>query len=222
MVESGLNVFLFDYRGFGRSAGFATLAGVLQDAEAAAREHHAIRPHGIPSILYGYSLGGAIAAQTAQHVYFDGLIMQSTFTNLADMARVRFPKLPIHLISGHDFNSIDVIRRLRIPMVVIHGTEDDVVPHWMGTSLFKSCATAHDIHLINGAMHTDLWERDAEGIVDFIARFALSLRRHHEPHPVDEIEPPTLLDRFLATIRHRLLRGRGSGLRPVVAKEKLA
>lgn len=222
LVESGLNVFIFDYRGFGRSAAFPTLAGVIQDAEAAAREHHAMRPHDVPSILYGYSLGGAIAAQTAQHVYFDGMILQSTFTNLADMAKVKFPRLPMHLLSGHDFNTLDIVRRLRIPLVVIHGTNDEVIPSWMGQSLYKSCETAQDIHLINGAMHTDLWERDAEGIVDFIARFALTLRKGGAPEPIEEIEPPTVVDRLFAAVRRSALLRRNSGLRPVIDPDHIA
>ncbi len=219
--RAGLNVFMFDYRGFGRSTGFATLAGVIQDAEAAAREHHALRPHNIPSILYGYSLGGAIAAQIASKVTFDGLVLQSTFTNLGDMARVLYPKLPMHLISGQDFNTIETVRALQIPLVIIHGTDDEVIPHWMGQRLFESCESARELHVVNGGYHNDLYDRDAKGIVDAIARFALSLRGARAQEPVDSVEPPTPADKVLAAIRRSNLLRRYFWLRPSVRADRL-
>ena len=216
LVDAGLNLFIFDYRGFGRSSGYTTLAGVLQDAEAAAREHHVLRPHDVPSILYGYSLGGAIAAETAQHVYFDGLILQSTFTNLRDMARVVFPGLPMHLVSGNEFDTLRIMSRLKIPLVVIHGREDEVIPMWMGEKLYSVCSTGHAIHIVDGAMHTNLYDTAPDGIVDVIRRFALSLQKGAAPYPLETIEPPTLLDRLFGSLRRTQFVRRMKWLRPSV------
>jgi uncharacterized protein len=196
---SGLNVLLFDYRGFGRSSGRTTLAGVLDDAAAAAEEHDRIRPRDLPSILYGYSLGGAIGAQVAKEHPFDGVILQSTFTNLADMARVRFPKLPVHLISGTEFDTLAIVRELHLPLLIIHGTNDEVIPHWMGETLFKSCTKGHALVLLEGAMHTNLYDHSGPGIVKAIHRFALSLAP--QKAAAATAKPPSPLQRIVRQIR---------------------
>src|SRR5207248_6017405 len=91
LLESGFNVLLFDYRGYGRSSGRATVSGVIADTLAAARYHDEIRPKRLPSILFGFSLGGAIAGQVVRQYPFDGLILQSTFSTLPAVTRVAFP-----------------------------------------------------------------------------------------------------------------------------------
>jgi fermentation-respiration switch protein FrsA (DUF1100 family) len=176
MNAAGLNVMLFDYRGFGRSGGRPTLTGVLRDAHAAARLHDELRPENVPSILYGYSLGGAIAAETATRHPFDGLILQSTFTNLADMARVRYPNLPMHLLSGKAFDTLKIIQSLNLPTVVIHGGADEVIPCWMGRRLYAACRQRHALHVIHSGLHNDLYEREGETIGKLIVEFASSLR----------------------------------------------
>src|SRR6185436_10712826 len=88
LLNAGFNVLFFDYRGFGKSSGRASFGGVVSDGITASRFHEEIRPKDLPSILYGYSLGGAVAAQVIRRHPFDALILQSTFTNLRDLARV--------------------------------------------------------------------------------------------------------------------------------------
>ena len=90
-------------------------SGIIDDGVTAARLHEKIRPKNLPSILYGYSLGGAIAAQVIRRHPFDGLILQSTFTNLPDIARVTFPRVPLHLVSGRLFDTLEVVRNLTVP-----------------------------------------------------------------------------------------------------------
>jgi uncharacterized protein len=202
LTRAGLNVLTFDYRGFGRSSSFTTLSGVLADAHAAMHEHDRIRPALLPSILYGYSLGGAIAVQTADKGQFDGLILQSTFTNLQDMARLRYPRLPLHLVSGKEFDTLKKMEELQIPALVIHGAEDEVVPCWMGEKLFDTCSTPGGrLLVLDGALHTDLYERDAATIVEAIRKFATSLPEQTSTEVEPESETAGWYDRLAGTIR---------------------
>jgi len=207
LLDAGINVLLFDYRGFGRSTGWPTLSGIIDDGVTAARLHERIRPKNVPSILYGYSLGGAIAAQIIRRHPFDGLILQSTFTNLPDIARVTFPRIPLHLVSGRLFDTLEVVRDLTVPVLVIHGAADEVCPSWMAQQLHDAyAAAAKKLVLVEGGLHKDLFERpDAQNLVWEINRFATSLRC--TPHVVQHKPSPAelFLDQALRFIR-RLFR----------------
>jgi hypothetical protein len=176
LLDIGINVLLFDYRGYGRSSGRATLNGVVADTLAAARYHDELRPKHLPSILFGFSLGGAIAAQAIEQYPFDGLIMQSTFTTLPDIARVTFPRLPVHLLSGRAFDTLRVLRNLQVPVLILHGTNDEACPCWMADALYETCGSADKrIHRVEGGLHKDLWERDSAGLVTAINTFTSKL-----------------------------------------------
>lgn len=205
LLDAGINMLLFDYRGFGRSSGHPSLSGIIDDGLTAARLHEKIRPKNLPSILYGYSLGGAIAAQIIRRHPFDGLILQSTFTNLPDIARVTFPNVPLYLISGRLFDTMKVVRNVSVPVLIIHGTNDEVCPSWMGTQLHESCGTAaKKLIMVDGGLHKDLFERaDAQTLVWEINRFATDLRI--TPHVVQDQPGPTevLIDRALRFVRRQ-------------------
>ncbi|MGA7615695.1 MAG: alpha/beta hydrolase [Thermoanaerobaculia bacterium] len=175
-VDDGLNVLVFDYRGFGRSEGRPTIRGVVRDAHAAAELHERIRPAHLPSLLYGFSLGGAVAAQIVRDHPFDALVLQSTFTNLPEMTRTIFPNLPLHILAGHDFDTLSIVESLEIPLLVIHGTADEMIPCSMGETLHERCATARPIEIIENGMHSDLFDIQGDRIVDVIRNLALDLR----------------------------------------------
>lgn len=208
LMDSGINVLLFDYRGFGRSSGHPSLHGVISDGIAAARFHDTIRPPQVPSILYGFSLGGAIAAQVIRHHAFDGLILQSTFTNLPEMARVTFPRLPLHLFSGSLFDTLAVVRQLDVPLLLIHGSEDEVCPRAMAQKLYDTCGGAKKmLYLVEGGLHKDLFVRDADTLVWAVNRFASELPRNARHH----VEPVPFLDHVIDAafrhLRHHFRRG---------------
>jgi uncharacterized protein len=175
LLDAGLNVLFFDYRGFGRSKGRATIAGVVADALTAARFHDGIRPRQLPSILYGFSLGGAVAAQLIKRHSFDGLILQSTFTSLADLTRVLYPRFPMHLLAGGLFDTSRVIKRLTIPLLIIHGTADETIPAWMAHELFDACSTEKRIEIVDEGLHKDLYQRSGQSLAGAVHRFATSL-----------------------------------------------
>jgi fermentation-respiration switch protein FrsA (DUF1100 family) len=176
LLEAGLSILFFDYRGFGRSSGRPTVRGVLADAVTAARFHDTLRPPHLPSILYGFSLGGAVAAQVIRRHPFDALILQSTFTSLTALTRVLYPRAPMHLLAGRLFDTLGVIRKLDVPLLVLHGTEDEVAPCAMAHALHDACPAPKRIHCVEGGMHNDLYERAPETVVRALSEFIADLR----------------------------------------------
>jgi alpha-beta hydrolase superfamily lysophospholipase len=194
LMASGISVLTFDYRGFGRSTGRPSLSGIVSDGLCAARFHETLRPKDVPSMLYGYSLGGAVAAQVVQHHSFDGIVLQSTFTNLPDIARVTFPHLPLHLVAGDFFDTLAAVRKLKLPLLVIHGGEDEVCPLWMARKLYDSAGhPGRGIEVIDGGLHKDLYVRDAEALIRIINGFASTLPRNTEVFD----DPAPLFDRWI-------------------------
>src|SRR5438270_5729958 len=188
LLDAGYNVLLFDYRGFGLSTGRPSLRGVIDDGLTAAKFHDAIRPHNLPSILYGYSLGGAIAAQVLRHHSFDGLILQSTFTTLPELTKALWPRIPLHLVAGDFFNTMRVIRHLEIPLLVLHGTQDEVVPCAMAHALHEACPSSKRIYTIEGGLHKDLFARDGDAIVWAAHQFAQEVKpRHGQPAVIEDL-----------------------------------
>ena len=208
LLNAGFNVLFFDYRGYGKSTGRASFGGVISDGVTASRFHDKIRPKGLPSILYGYSLGGAIAAQVIRRHPFDGLILQSTFTNLPELARVAFPKIPLHLCAGTDvMNTLDIIGKLQVPLLILHGTEDEVCPCWMAHKLHDACKAPKRIHCIEGGLHKDLFIRDPNSLIWAISQFIAELPHGTRTFSVEE--PPVIelwTDSALRAVR-RLFRG---------------
>ena len=205
LLDSGINILLFDYRGFGRSEGRPSLNGVVGDTLAAARFHDSLRPKHLPSLLYGYSIGGAIAAKAARRHAFDGLILQSTFSSLPDITRFSFPHVPLHWISGRHFDTVADVKNLDIPLLVIHGTADETCPSWMAHAIYDACGNAmREIHMVEGGLHKDLWMRDPDDLVWVINRFAAGLprlaRMVHDRVPLYE----RWIDSTLRTMRRHL------------------
>ena len=156
----GFSVLLISYRGYGRSEGdFPTETRVYADAEAAWNylvTQKKIDPGDI--FIYGHSLGGAVAINLAvMHPDAGGLIVEGAFTSIADMGREHeyYRFLPIDLITHQQFDSISKISRLKIPVLILHGTEDTVVPFKMSRRLFESAPCPKRFKLILGGGHNN-------------------------------------------------------------------
>jgi len=135
----GLSVFLFDYRGYGKSGGKPSEEGLYSDVEGAWRwlaEERGIRPETI--VLFGRSLGGAVAAWAAEKHSPAGLILESTFTSLADIGKHHYFFLPVKLITGDSFNTLDRMKNITCPVLVASSPEDEIVPPEHGRILFEA------------------------------------------------------------------------------------
>lgn len=173
-----LNIFIFDYRGYGKSAGVPDEAGVYQDALAAYDtlvEGRGLRPETL--ILFGRSLGGAVAVHLARNRPAAGLILESAFTSAADMAKEILPLMPSGLVRAR----LDVageIASLAVPKLLLHGDRDEVVPYAMGEALFKAAKEPKTFYTITGAGHNDTYLAGGKPYFEAWAKF------------VDQVLPP--------------------------------
>jgi pimeloyl-ACP methyl ester carboxylesterase len=127
LLETGVSVFLFDYRGYGRSRGRPSEEGTYRDAAAACRW---LQRKGFATtnvVAFGESLGGGVASELASRETLGGLILQSTFTSIPDIGAELFPWLPVRLVSSIRYDTCRRLPRLRIPILVMHSRTDDLI-----------------------------------------------------------------------------------------------
>lgn len=173
--ELGLHLFLFDYRGYGLSRGFPTEQGTYRDARAAfevarARYDDTDRP---PVVVYGRSLGGAVALQLALDKPVRAVVVEGAFTSMRDMARVLYPRLPAGMLVHFEYDALAKARRLRVPALFAHARKDDVVPFALGQRLFEAAAGPKEFVALPGGHNEDSWNASAE----YRAAFAALLDR---------------------------------------------
>ena len=136
--QLGLDCFIFDYRGYGQSNGKPTEQGTYKDAEAAWQyliEERQVNPKEI--LIFGQSLGGAVASWLAQNHTPGALILESTFTSLPDIAATLYPYLPARLLSRFEYNTMEYLDRVNCPVLVVHSREDEIMPFSHGWRLFE-------------------------------------------------------------------------------------
>jgi len=181
LLRAGFQVLLFDYRGYGHSSGQPSEAGLYRDA-ANAWAHLGQRPDtgDAPRIIFGRSLGGAVAVELAMRAQADtvppdGLILESTFTSAHSMARLAFPfplpPLPIK------YDSLSKIGRLKTPLLVIHGQQDELIPIAEGRALFEAAPEPKMWVPIPGAGHNDTYLVAGEAYFRQLAAFANQLSK---------------------------------------------
>jgi fermentation-respiration switch protein FrsA (DUF1100 family) len=166
------NLFAFDYRGYGRSEGKPSELGLFQDARAAFRHLAGSLGQDPRSVvLFGHSLGGAVAIDSALDLPVAGLVVQASFTDVRGMARSLFPRLPMHWLARNQFRSIDKIPRIAVPKLFIHGRQDETVPFAMGCQLYEAAQGEKLLVAIDGGGHNDLHLRGGQRYLDSLQSF---------------------------------------------------
>ena len=173
--SAGFQVLAFDYRGYGTSSGQPTEQGLYHDADAV--WHFATQELAIPAhkwIVHGRSLGGAIAVYLAHSQQVGGLIIESSFTSLPAVAAEHYPFLPVNLIARHIFPSLMRVAELKVPLLVIHGREDQTTPFGHGEALFAAAPEAKTFVALKGG-HNSSWYTEQERWLAAIRSFAANL-----------------------------------------------
>jgi uncharacterized protein len=170
----GLNTFIFDYRGFGRSTGKPTEDGAYQDAEAA--WNYLVREKGVAPgeiVVFGESLGGAVAAWLAHAEKPGALVISSAFTSFPDIAAFHYPFFPARLLSRYRFNTLEYLHGVACPVLVVHSCEDEIVPYSQGRRLFEAVVSPKEFLEIRGGHNTCIMTSEdsfSTGVGDFLRR----------------------------------------------------
>jgi hypothetical protein len=167
-----VSVFIYDYRGFGRSEGSPDEPGVYADARAAYRwlvTEKQIQPEKF--VLRGESIGCAVSLQLGLEVPHGALILQSPFTSAVDMGQRRFPWLPARWIMRNRFDNAEKIRQYRGPVLIQHGELDSIVPFDMGRRLFELANDPKRFCPIRDADHNDVPFAGGDGFFRAIDEF---------------------------------------------------
>jgi fermentation-respiration switch protein FrsA (DUF1100 family) len=179
----GFSVFAIDYRGFGKSDGDLPSEDMTYEDAAAGfawLEKHV--PDARKRFLYGHSLGGAVAIDLASKLAkrdqpaLRGLIVESSFTSLPDIAaELSWSWLPTRLIMSQRYDSIDKIRAVNVPVLLVHGTGDRYVPAKFSKALYEAAPSPKRLLLIeNGGHNNAMWLGDGEYRGAFADFFALA------------------------------------------------
>jgi fermentation-respiration switch protein FrsA (DUF1100 family) len=150
------SVFVFDYRGYGRSGGEPSEAGILADARAARRwlsQRTQVAETDI--ILHGTSLGGGVAVDLAARDGARGLILENTFTSIPDVASDHVKLLPARLLLNTRLDSLAKIRRYHGPLLQTHGDADRTIPFELGRRLFDATNEPKQFVRVPGGDHND-------------------------------------------------------------------
>jgi len=152
--DLGLDVVLVDYRGYGASSGTPSEAGLYRDADAIVRavEKRGIGPERL--VLFGESLGGAVALEAAMRHACRAVILEAPFLSIPEMARHVFPFLPPFLVRTR-FDNASRIARLATPKLIVQAERDEVVPPSQTRRLFEAAAPPKRYFVVPGAHHND-------------------------------------------------------------------
>jgi fermentation-respiration switch protein FrsA (DUF1100 family) len=156
-LRLNVDTFLLDYRGYGKSEGSPDEAGTYADARAA---HGWLVARGVSPerlVLFGESLGSGVATQLATEVKARALVLESPFTSVPDMARAVYPFLPLWPLVRTRYDTVSKVGKLRMPLLVLHGERDEVVPFAQGRRVFEAAPGPKRFFAIPGAGHNDTY-----------------------------------------------------------------
>lgn len=161
--DEGYGIVLASYRGYDGNPGLPTEDGLMNDARSILNSLPT--GHG-PIILWGQSLGSGVAARMASEGRANALILQSPYTAVVDVAALRFPLYPVRWVMKDRFDTFALAPKIKVPVLIMHGTEDDVVPFDMGVALSRRFGTEASFVPMLGRGHNDLSASDLLPVAD--------------------------------------------------------
>lgn len=165
-------IFIIDYRGYGRSEGTPSEGGLYRDAEAAYAELQARGYNPDKIVLYGESIGGAVAIDLASKKPVRAVIVEDTFTSVPEVVRLSMPFIP-SFVMGTQMNSLSKIAKVRAPVLIFHSRDDEIIPYAMGRRLYlEAHEPKHFVELRGG--HNTAFLEDSQiymkSLQEFYAR----------------------------------------------------
>ncbi len=152
----GASILLFDYRGYGNSEASPSEAGLYLDGEAAVTYLRSRGDVGTqPLVLFGQSLGANVAVEVARRTGPDGVVLEAPFPSLAYLARLHYPYVPVWPLLTGKYDAQARIREIAVPLLVVHGDRDDIVPLEAGKTVFEAAPGPKEFHVVKGAGHND-------------------------------------------------------------------
>lgn len=168
----GLGVAMMSYRGYSGSTGYPTEAHNVADALLVLDKLVGEGLELSRIVVYGESLGAAVAVQVAVQRAVGGLVLDAPFTSMTEMALRTYPFLPVRPLIADRYDSIQHIRSVSAPLLVLHGATDELIPVSMGQQLYQAATSKKQIVIFPGGKHTDL---DDHGAVDVMVRWLADL-----------------------------------------------
>lgn len=168
-VRAGINMLVFDYRGYGDSTGKPTAQGIKDDAVAVYDflVSRNVEPGTI--VPYGRSIGSGAASHLANQRDVAGLILVQPLTSTLDMGRKTYPWLPIRLLLTERIDNSAELARFEAPLLIIHGDRDDIVPYSMGLDLYKNAITKEkEMVTLEGGDHNRIGDTHGRQIVESV------------------------------------------------------
>ncbi len=176
-----VSVFIFDYRGYGRSDGIPSERGLYEDGRTALQtlcSYCSITSNEVT--VLGQSLGSAVATELATESRIRGLILESAFTSVADMAKRHYRGVPLGPFLRTRFDSLSKIGSVQTPLLILHGDKDDLVPAEMGRRLFEAASEPKTLRIFDGCGHDDVCAVAGDDYFAAVRQFLDSLRTRRE------------------------------------------
>ena|SRR5215471_5966873 len=169
-----VDVALVDYRGYGKSTGRPSEEGLYDDGDAVYAEaaRRGLPPERI--VLFGESLGCAVAIEMAVRHPCAGAILEAPFLSVPEMARAIYPFVPSFLVRTR-FDNEAKIRGLRVPKLIVAAENDDIVPPRQTRRLFEAAPPPTELHVIRGATHNDTYAVGGQEYLAALRKFLGSL-----------------------------------------------
>jgi uncharacterized protein len=175
----GVNVFIFDYRGYGKSEGrffnLSEQATYHDGAGAVAYLKGRQDIRGTSTVYFGRSLGAAIAVEIARQDPPAGLILETTFTSVVDMSKIVLPYFPIRSLIRTRYETLKKLPELHVPILILHGDQDEVVPLEQARRLLEAANPPKRLYTVHGAHHNDTYVVGGEAYFRVWEEFLRSL-----------------------------------------------